>query len=228
MFKALDPPVTTFRGYKVSLFRQGRTSQAVRRLYLRVVHFAPYKQKAAIFLPSAYGAFTLADLEAAWQQQGCPEVTPLAADKVLCLGQPLTVAKLPYAGYNAIYREGDTLHVLCKGMPGEDVAARVNAYLQTQLLAFAQQRLEAWQPRLVRLPRQIVIKPLRASILGQCTRDGEIRLNPILNQWPPEVIEETLAHELCHLEHFNHAPQFWTRLTTLLPDWLPRSLYHYL
>ena len=63
---------------------------------------------------------------------------------------------------------------------------------------------------------------------GQCRRDGEIRLSPALAAWWPEVVEETLAHELTHLSHFNHSPAFWRALSALLPDWLPRALLHHL
>ena len=83
-------------------------------------------------------------------------------------------------------------------------------------------------PRLAAAPARIVVRRLGRRTLGQCRRNGEIRLSPALAAWWPEVVEETLAHELTHLTHFNHSPAFWRTLSALLPDWLPRALLHHL
>jgi predicted metal-dependent hydrolase len=110
----------------------------------------------------------------------------------------------------------------------ETLQAKVATFSRKALQTAAEQALEAFRPRLERLPKRIEICPLRPRILGQCTREGVIRLNESLATLPTSVMEETLAHELVHLELFNHSSAFWRRLSELLPDWLPRTLAHYL
>lgn len=52
---------------------------------------------------------------------------------------------------------------------------------------------------------------------GSCSRDGWITLNLELIKYPLPCIELVLIHELCHLRHFDHGPQF----KALLADWMP-------
>ena len=142
----------------------------------------------------------------------------------------MPVRTLPFAGYDDLVEEADGLCLACKGRPDpEDVAERVEAYRRATLLARAHALLEGWGDRLTRRPAEVLVWPrLKNRTLGQCMRSGEIRLNPRLADWPEAILEETLAHEVTHLTHFNHSPAFWRTLSTLLPDWLPRSLVHYL
>ena len=44
--------------------------------------------------------------------------------------------------------------------------------------------------------------------LGHCTRDKVIQLSANLMFLPEELIELTICHELAHLTHMNHSPQF--------------------
>lgn len=228
MFRRLTPETDRFRGYEVLLFRQGRAPSAVRRLMRRTVVFAPHRGKVGVFLPEASGAFSRDDLERAWYEQGAPAVQLPTADERVLLGRLIRLKVTPYVGYDDAWLDGVCLNLTCRRAPTKDIDSRVGRFLQTELLRAAEAALERFRPRLTRLPSQIVIKPLRQRILGQCTRDGEIRLNLTLLQWPETVLEETLAHELSHLVCFNHSPAFWETLTVLLPDWLPRSLCHYL
>jgi hypothetical protein len=53
---------------------------------------------------------------------------------------------------------------------------------------------------------------------GSCNEDGRIRLNWRLVFFPVAVIDYVVAHELAHLEHLNHSPEFWREVERLLPD----------
>lgn len=56
-----------------------------------------------------------------------------------------------------------------------------------------------------------------ADCLGRCTADGRIEIvmrATVDGQWAasprtPELVWRTAAHELAHLQHFNHGPAFW-------------------
>ncbi|MEG2724653.1 MAG: M48 family metallopeptidase [Kiritimatiellia bacterium] len=226
MFRALPAPAETFHGYRVQLFRQGATTLAVRRLMRRVIWFAPHQATVGIFLPESCGAWDVSDLERAWHEQKTPPAFTLSAHECLLFGQRVSIRVTEYSGVNDLWLDGETLHVYCRRQR-EKVAEAVAAFQCDYLLRAAEALCEERRtPSL--LPTRLVVKPLRPRILGQCTRDGEIRLNLSLLQWQRPILEETLAHERCHLMNFNHSPAFWQQLTQLLPDWLPRSLVHYL
>ncbi len=229
MFKAAPAPFATFEGFRIALFQQGRCNLAERTLTRSVIHFAPQLATVGVFLASSLEACTEERLRAAWHAQGAPHPIPREAHIPLLFGRPLDVELLPFAGCDDLWEENGRLHIACKRAPDlPRLAPKLEAYAQAQLLRRAETLLEGLVARGARRPRRIVVKALRPRILGQCTRDGEVRLNPSLLTWPDTILEETLAHELIHLHHFNHSPAFWRELTQLLPDWLPRSLVHYL
>ncbi len=229
MFTAVTSPIATFEGYRVAAFRQGRSNLAERTIARTVIHFVPQLAKVGVFLASPIETVTEEALYAVWRSRGCPRVLSRDPELPLLFGKPMSPELLPFAGCDDVWQEGDRIHVACKRAPDrKQILSLLTAYAHTTLLQRAESLLEGLVARGARRPRRIVVKALRPRILGQCTRDGEIRLNPSLLNWDASVLEETLAHELIHLRHFNHSPAFWRDLTVLLPDWLPRSLVHYL
>ena len=54
---------------------------------------------------------------------------------------------------------------------------------------------------------------------GSYTRAGRILLNPRLIQAPTACIDYLIIHELCHVAHPHHGPEFYQLLTRLLPTW---------
>ena len=39
---------------------------------------------------------------------------------------------------------------------------------------------------------------------------------------PPEIVDYVVVHELCHLKHPNHSPEFWKEVERILPDYKQR------
>ncbi len=58
---------------------------------------------------------------------------------------------------------------------------------------------------------------------GSLSSSEVITLNSNLIRAPKGCIEYVVVHELCHLEHRNHGPQFYRLLEQLMPDWLKRK-----
>lgn len=54
--------------------------------------------------------------------------------------------------------------------------------------------------------------------LGSCSQNGDISYNPILIEYGPMVIKETILHELCHTVHHNHRMKFWILLERCLVE----------
>ncbi len=58
---------------------------------------------------------------------------------------------------------------------------------------------------------------------GSYTRPGTIVLNPDLVLAPLACIEYVIMHELCHLKHPHHGPEFWALLRRVMPNWPRRK-----
>lgn len=59
---------------------------------------------------------------------------------------------------------------------------------------------------------------------GTLGRDGVIRLHWRLIQAPAAAMEYVAAHEVVHLVHRNHGPEFWRVLGMTMPDWAERKV----
>lgn len=105
--------------------------------------------------------------------------------------------------------------------------------LQASTALQAKKHLEQWYRRMalhhfsVRLKEisarhQIAFRQLRLSSArtrwGSCSGRGTISVVWRLIFAPPAVIDYVLCHELAHIVHHNHRPQFWKLVHTLQPD----------
>ena len=70
-----------------------------------------------------------------------------------------------------------------------------------------------------RLPVPRMTLRVMAKRWGSAHKDGRIALNPKLVQAPSVCIDYVVAHEICHLKHTNHGPEFFRLLGRLMPDW---------
>jgi predicted metal-dependent hydrolase len=71
-------------------------------------------------------------------------------------------------------------------------------------------------------PRGIQIKDQK-HMWGSCGQDRQINLNWRLIFAPKPVLEYAVVHEICHLKHRNHEPEFWNLVGRILPDWETRK-----
>lgn len=65
-------------------------------------------------------------------------------------------------------------------------------------------------------PARVMVKDTRTR-WGSCTRDGTLAFSWRLIMAPDFVQDYVVAHEVAHLRHMNHAPRFWSLVTTLTP-----------
>lgn len=91
------------------------------------------------------------------------------------------------------------------------------AWLMGQAKALFAQRLDHFAPQLgVRHQR------LRLSSAGtrwgSASADGTIRLNWRLIHLSLDMIDYVVVHELSHLHHMDHSPQFWDVVASVMPD----------
>lgn len=58
---------------------------------------------------------------------------------------------------------------------------------------------------------------------GSMSPKGNMSLRLDLIRAPDECIDYVILHELCHLVHPNHGPEFWALVERLVPDWRRRK-----
>lgn len=64
---------------------------------------------------------------------------------------------------------------------------------------------------------------------GSCSRNGNLNFNCLLMLAPEDVRDYVVVHELCHLLHMDHSPEFWAEVERVLSnyrkpyDWLKEN-----
>lgn len=117
--------------------------------------------------------------------------------------------------------KGTYFHITVVGDESNEAKALLNKWFRTKAAEQFTKRLAAWSPwcakhrvpepslRLLKMPKR----------WGSASPDGRIALNPELVHMPSRCIDYVITHEICHLKHPNHGPQFHRLLTSLMPDW---------
>ena len=142
-----------------------------------------------------------------------PEATPFAAGGTV----PINGAPCPIVhdagGRGGAWLAPDGLHV---SGGAEFLARRVADFLRREAgRRFAAAAAEAAARAGLKAGR-IAIKDTR-SRWGSCTGGGGLMFNWRLLMAPPFVQHYVVAHEVAHLRHMNHAPQFWALVHELTP-----------
>lgn len=94
----------------------------------------------------------------------------------------------------------------------------VQAWMMQTAHAHFSQRLNHFAPLLG--VRWTALKlSAAATRWGSAKADGSIRLHWRLMQFPPEVVDYVVAHELAHLRHMDHSERFWRTVASVVPDY---------
>lgn len=78
--------------------------------------------------------------------------------------------------------------------------------------------LSRWWPTLGRGEGPTVRIRNQRRRWGSCSHDGVLRFNWRLAMLEPSLTEYVVVHELAHLTHMNHSPDFWGLVEQHLPD----------
>ena len=58
---------------------------------------------------------------------------------------------------------------------------------------------------------------------GSCSPKNRLCFSFRLMEYPLPAIEYVVVHELAHIRHKNHGPDFYREISRVLPDWQARS-----
>lgn len=111
--------------------------------------------------------------------------------------------------------------VLRLGLAGNASEAQIRdtaqAWLMRQAKRVFAERLDHFAPHL-----GVRHKTLRLSSAGtrwgSASADGTIRLNWRLIHLSMDMVDYVVVHELSHLHHMDHSPQFWGVVASVMPD----------
>jgi predicted metal-dependent hydrolase len=100
----------------------------------------------------------------------------------------------------------------------EQIKNRVESWLQSRAKIIFAERIPLYSQKLGSAPTKWALSSARTR-WGSCAHDGSIRLNWRLVQFPLDIIDYVVAHELAHLKELNHGPEFWRTVGELFPDY---------
>lgn len=93
----------------------------------------------------------------------------------------------------------------------------LEAWLRGRAVTHIESAIARHAPGLGVHPSAVVVRDPR-SRWGSASRTGRVALSWRLVLAPPEALETTVVHELCHLRVFGHGPSFWALVGSRLPD----------
>lgn len=145
-----------------------------------------------------------------------------AGEHFLYLGEsyPLRIIYTPSsAGQIELNQEGIWLF-LPAGLPQADRANKIKAILHNWYKAQARtvfsNKLANYAEQLQVTYHTLRIKEQKTK-WGSCSHRANINLNWKLIMAPEAVIDYVLIHELAHLRHMNHSPEFWQVVANCQP-----------
>ncbi|MBB6520688.1 M48 family metallopeptidase [Pseudoteredinibacter isoporae] len=110
----------------------------------------------------------------------------------------------------------------------EHIAERVQAWYRKEAKRVLSAKAEGVAARLGLSIAEVKVRKNKRR-WGHCTSKGVLQFNWLIMLAPESVIDYLVAHEVCHLRHFNHSPAFWRLVENCEPgyheaqDWLKQN-----
>lgn len=160
--------------------------------------------------------------EAASRQESIGTGRLVSGAKVLFRGRRLRLTVIDTDGPARLdYRSAFTLHRPA-GASTEELQNLLNNWLRLRVKEDVADYVRRYTPKLSVVPAGIRIIDLK-HVWGSCGEGGVVHLNWRLVHAPKPVLEYAVVHELCHLIHRNHSPEFWRLVAELLPGYQERK-----
>ena len=99
-------------------------------------------------------------------------------------------------------------------------------YVQSALVEwYREHALEKLREKVERYSGVVRAKPTSLDVKtfkgrwGSCSSKGHVQFNWKIIIAPNRIVDYVVVHELCHLVHHNHSPQYWKCVEWVLPDY---------
>lgn len=100
-------------------------------------------------------------------------------------------------------------------------AAQAQA-LRAKALEILPERVRYYSNRMGLRPVSLTITGAKTRF-GSCSSRGRISFSWLLMQYPREAVDYVVVHELAHLVHQNHGPEFYRLVASVMPDYRQRE-----
>lgn len=141
-------------------------------------------------------------------------------------GRQLRLRVVP-ADVEGVAIDGDRLVVAIEqdAAPGH-VRIRVLQWYMAQAKRLLRERYqdqsEVWRGRGLNVPGRLVVRTL-ANRWGSLTAKGALVLSADLVRASPRLVDYVIAHEIAHVAHPDHGPEWQALMSKMLQDWRERK-----
>lgn len=132
---------------------------------------------------------------------------------------PLTVRRTDAELIAITYRNGFVVDLphWASDEPESLVATELKLWMKQRVRRDVKEIADAYGRQFDLIPRSIRVADM-AHGWGSCGPEGNILINWHLVFAPKKVLEYVIVHELAHLQHRSHGPEFWRFLKKLVPN----------
>lgn len=157
-------------------------------------------------------------LERSAERCGLPQ-TFENGEHIRLLGSDLVITAVDSDRYfSPEIREGKLLVAVCGTAGYEYMVRQVKGFIGELAAAEIRTAMEKCSKLMGLFPKKVTVKDMSAS-WGRCSSSGNISVNYKVVTYSRTHIEYVCIHELAHLVHMDHSPQFWELVGRFCPDW---------
>jgi predicted metal-dependent hydrolase len=160
-------------------------------------------------------------------QPRTPERHYLPGETHLYLGRQYKLKVVPHIQQRVKLYRGSIVVQSLKPYRTDITKALVEDWYHDRAHVKFRERLAECQKRFSRPddyePNGLVIRQL-AQRWGSMTPRGKLILNRALIRSSVDAIDYVITHELCHMCHNHHGPEFFRLLERVMPDWEKRKI----
>jgi hypothetical protein len=113
--------------------------------------------------------------------------------------------------------DGTVFHIYLQ-TKDDNPAALVTAWLRQKADAVLKARTQEWAEKIGVEYNHIVLKDQK-TLWASCSGKKNINYSYRIIKMPPAVQDYLMVHELCHLVHMNHGPEYWQLVAQFCPDY---------
>ena len=117
-----------------------------------------------------------------------------------------------------IFREEDRLWISGLDHSHQSLVKHLEQWYRSQARQHLTSSLEDWSNQLGLRFERMTIRDQK-SRWGSCSSKKTISLNWRLMFLPSRAVDYVIIHELCHLRHMNHSPDFWAMVGDIVPEY---------
>jgi predicted metal-dependent hydrolase len=117
-----------------------------------------------------------------------------------------------------VERTMDHLFVHARTAHPDGIEKAVVAWMKKEALPYLAQRAFFFARLHQLTPPQVFLSSANGR-WGSCNSRREVRFSWRLIKARPALIDYVVCHELAHLRHMNHSPQFWAEVKHMCPDY---------